>query len=117
MAIFDSQAKEEVLVSLIELFVKRAGRNKYLFFQHDESAFDPLYQTLHRHYDKPCLLEELFKHGCSQQCHFLSHQGSDGLEQVSPLLWVLCHGNHNIKSQIVDILLKYKGQSSGSFPV
>ena len=109
MAIFESHASEEHLISLSKLFFERSKSRKHLYFgQDDDPLTSPLYQTLHRHSDKPLLLKHLLDSGCPPDSRFLWEFSSDfGAEETSPLLWLLCQAqaDQQTDKRTVDILL------------
>ena len=111
MSIFESDAEEQVLVQMAAKFLKYSNRTKHIYFEQDEPMNNALYQTLHRHPDKPGLLKELFDNGCSSESRFSwKFNDSDGTEHTSPLLWLLCQGNEGTDVGIVDMLLERGGK-------
>lgn len=113
MAIFESGANEENLIRLLQMFLSHAGDGKDMFFQRERGDIvtDVLYQTLHRHGDKPKLLQTLLDNGCRTTSIFTwtfdEHTGS---ENVSELLWLLCQETNVLDSRIIGILLEHEGQ-------
>ena len=57
MAVFESHAPEKNLLSLSKLFLERSESSKRLYFEQDDPLTSPLYQILHRHPEKPLLLQ------------------------------------------------------------
>ncbi|CAD6585238.1 MAG: hypothetical protein ASARMPRED_002104 [Alectoria sarmentosa] len=127
MAIFESHASEEHLISLSKLFFERSKSRKHLYFgQDDDPLTNPLYQTLHRHSDKPLLLQHLLDSGCPPDSRFLWEFSSDiGAEETSPLLWLLCQAqaDQQTDKRTVDILLvrgadpNFRTSGSGNSPL
>ena len=111
IAIFESGAEEQILIMLAQRLFEYSGKAKHIYFRQDETANDPLYQTLHRHGDKPTLLQTLFDNGCRTTSTF-SWVFNDrlGIEETSALLWLLCQETEKLNSQIVRVLLKQAGQ-------
>ena len=56
LAIFESDASEEHLINLSKLFLERPPSGNQLYSGGEDPLTSPLYQTLHRHSDKPMLL-------------------------------------------------------------
>ncbi|KAM0805799.1 hypothetical protein BDR22DRAFT_797658, partial [Usnea florida] len=91
LAIFESEASEEHLINLSKLFLERPPSSNQLYFGGEDLLTSPLYQALHRHSDKPMLLQHLLDSGCPADSHF--HWDFDpniGTEETSALLWLLC---------------------------
>lgn len=110
MAIFESVLEEHALVTLAQRFFKHPSGANHVYFQQNELADNALYQTLHRHGDKPSLLQTLLVNGCRIDFPFLwTFDDSIGTEDTSALLWLLCQGNQSINSLTVDILLERGG--------
>lgn len=111
MAIFESSAEERVLITLAHRFFEHSSKAKHIYFQPDEPANDALYQTLHRHGNKPRLLQTLLNNGCGSESQF-SWKFNDFIsaEQTSALLWLLCQGGEGIDSRTVNILLERGGK-------
>lgn len=110
MAIFESVLEEHALVTLAQKFFKHSGGANHVYFQQNELADNALYQTLHRHGDKPSLLQMLLDNGCRIDFPFLwTFDDSIGTEDTSALLWLLCQGNQSINSLSVDTLLARGG--------
>lgn len=121
MAIFESHAPEEQLISLSKLFLERSKSRKHLYFGQDDPLTNPLYQTLHRHSDKPMLLQHLLDSGCPPDSRFLwEFDPVFGLEETSALLWLLCQAQPDQQTDkgTVEILLEREGdpnfRTSGS---
>ena len=111
MAIFESRADEDVLISLVQRFTKHCGRGRSMYFHGQDIAITALYQALHRHGEKARLLEELFENGCDQQTTFpWTFIQFYGPEQASPLLWFLCQGDGGNGAATLDLLLRYNGK-------
>ena len=111
MAIFESHAPEEHLINLSKMFLGRSKSRQHLCFGQDDPF--PLYQTLHRHSDKPLLLQHLLDNGCSPHSRFLwEFNPVIGLEETSALLWLLCQvqADQQIDKRTVEILLERRGQ-------
>ena len=91
MAIFESHAPEENLISLSKLLLEGLESRKHTFFRQDDPSKSPLYQTLHRLPDKPLLLQHLLDSGCPPGSRFLWEFTPEfGVEETSALLWLLC---------------------------
>lgn len=121
MAIFESHAPEEQLISLSKLFLERSESRKHLYFEKDDPLTSPLYQTLHRHPDKPLLLQHLLDSGCPPDSLFLWEFNPEaGAEDTSALLWLLCQSQADQRTDIrmIEILLERGAdpnfQTSGS---
>lgn len=115
MAIFESHAPEEHLISLSKLFLERSKSREHLYFGQDDPLRNPLYQTLHRHSDKPKLLQHLLDSGCPSDFRFLWEFDPDfGPEETSALLWLLCQAQADQQTNraTVEILLERKGRHS-----
>ena len=114
MCIFESTASERNLIKMAQCFFDYAKEGKRIYFEQNGPLEDPLYQTLHRHGEKPDLLQMLLDNGCGTESLFswiFPSQSSP--EEVSPLLWLLCQGDDNIESRTVKILL----DRGGSLPI
>lgn len=110
MAIFESDVEEQVLITLAQKFFDHSNGANDVYFRHNEPAENALYQTLHRHGDKPSLLQMLLVNGCGIDSQFSwTFDDSIGTEDTSALLWLLCQGNQSINSVTVDILLERGG--------
>lgn len=113
MAIFESSVEEQVLISLAQRFFKYSSGANNVYFRHEEPADDALYQILHRHGDKPTLLQTLLDNGCRIDSRFSwKFNDSVGAEDTSALLWLLCQGRQSIDSLTVHILLERGGTHS-----
>ena len=111
MCIFESDAQERVLIELVRRYFAHSNGMNQIYFRPDETMNDALYQTLHRHGDKPGLLRELFEGGCRSDSLFpWEFNSSYGAEETSALLWLLCQGKEGIDIHIVDILLEKGGK-------
>ena len=119
MAIFESDAPEEDLISLSKLFLERSKSRKDLYFgQGDDPLTSPLYQTLHRHSGKPLLLQHLLDSGCPPDSRFFWEFDPEfGAEETSALLWLLCQAqaDQQINKHTVEILLE-RGGGNNQFP-
>ncbi|KAL8777842.1 MAG: hypothetical protein Q9213_007686 [Squamulea squamosa] len=108
MSIFESQAEEQVLIEMVREFFTCPSAGTKTYFQHHEAPNDALYQVLHRHDDKPSLLEELLANGCDSGSQFpWKFSDSYGDEDTSALLWLLCQGNEGLDTHLVNVLLKH----------
>ena len=113
MAIFESHAPEENLISLSKLFLERSKSKRHFYFGQDDALASPLYQTLHRHSGKPLLLQYLLDNGCPPDSRFLWEFNPDsGAEDSSALLWLLCQAQagQQTDKRTVEILLKHGGE-------
>ena len=91
LAIFESEASEEHLINLSKLFLERPPSSNQLYFGGEDHLASPLYQALHRHSDKPMLLQHLLDSGCPADSHFVwEFDTAIGAEETSALLWLLC---------------------------
>ncbi|KAL9104386.1 MAG: hypothetical protein Q9163_000644 [Psora crenata] len=124
MAIFESGAEELTLIALAHRFFDHSGRARHIYFRPDEPANDALYQTLHRHGNKPSLLQTLFDNGCGSETRLSwEFYGSYGAEQTSALLWLLCQGHESIDSRTLNIFLErgadpnFRTSKSGTTPL
>ena len=111
MAIFEYGCEEHILIKLAHKFFRHSNGVNDVYLHHNESADSALYQTLHRHSDKPNLLQTLLDNGCGSDERF-SWQFNDsiGAEDTSALLWLLCQGHQSIDELTVDILLRQGGR-------
>ena len=110
IAIFDSEKEERTLILLAKRFFEHSQRAKHIYFRPDELSDDPLYQTLHRHGDKPDLLQTLFANGCGTESRFSwIFRQKIGPEPTSALLWLLCQGDEGVHSRTVKLLLDRGG--------
>lgn len=111
MSIFESDAEEEILIDMARAFFACPQAKPEIYFQQDELTNDALYQLLHRHNDKPKLLQELFANGCRSDSRFpWKFNDSYGAEDTSALLWLLCQGDERIDVGLIDILLIHGGE-------
>ena len=113
MHIFDAYAPEEQLISLSKLFLDRPGSSKHIYFEQDVPLMSPLYQTLHRHPDKPLLLQHLLDSGCPPDSLFpWEFNPESGAEETSALLWLLCQSQADQQTdvRVVEILLQRGGR-------
>ena len=110
MTIFESDASEENLIKLALRFFDHSKEVKGIYFEESDPLDNPLYQTLHRHGDKPNLLQILFDNGCRAESRFSwIFQPRIGAEGVSALLWFLCQGDKSVEGRTVKILLDRGG--------
>lgn len=110
MAIFETDLEEHVLVTLAQRFFQHSNGANLVYFRHEEPADNALYQLLHRHGDKPSLLQTLLGNGCGIDSRFSwTFDDSIGTEDTSALLWLLCQGNQSINSLTVNALLERGG--------
>ena len=112
MAVFESNASEESLISMSQLFLERPGSRKQLYFGQDDPLTSPLYQTLHRHSEKPLLLQYLLDSGCPSDSRFLwEFNSAIGAEETSALLWLLCQAQEDQQTSMraVEILVERGG--------
>lgn len=110
IAIFEADVEEHVLVTLAQRFFQHSKGANHVYFRHDEPADNALYQLLHRHGDKPSLLQTLLVNGCRIDSRFSwTFADSIGTEDTSALLWLLCQGNQSINSLTINTLLERGG--------
>ena len=112
MAIFESHAPEEHLIDMSKLFLEHSDSGKHVYFGQEDPLTSPLYQTLHRHSDKPLLLQHLLDSGCSPDSRFSWEFSPEfGREETSSLLWLLCQAqaDQQIDNRTVEILLERGG--------
>ena len=112
MAVFESGASEERLISMSKLFLERPGSRDKLYFGKDDPLTSPLYQTLHRHAEKPLLLQYLLDSGCPSDSRFAWEFNPEiGAEETSALLWLLCQaqGDQQTSMHAVQLLLERGG--------
>ena len=110
MAIFEADVEEHVLVTLAQRFFHHSKGATHVYFRHDEPADNALYQLLHRHGDKPSLLQTLLANGCGIESRFSwTFADSIGTEDTSALLWLLCQGYQSISSLTINTLLERGG--------
>ena len=112
MSVFESDAGERSLIKMTQLFFQYSKEAKKKYFQQDDPSMNPLYQTLHRHGDKPELLQTLLYNGCRLEYRFpWEFIPGTGAEETSPLLWLLCQGGECTDAHTVKILLQSRGLS------
>lgn len=113
IAVFESEASTETsLVTTLQLFFEHSKGQKWIYFRGNEPSKNPLYQCLHRHADKPLLLQCLFDNGCRRDVTIpWIFSDSYGEEETSALLWLLCQDNR-ADGRIVRTLLERGGKSS-----
>lgn len=110
MAIFESDVEEPVLITLAQRFFAHSNGANHVYFRHHEPADNALYQTLHRHSDKPALLQMLLANGCETDSQFSwTFDNSIGPEDASALLWLLCQGNQSTNNLTLNTLLERGG--------
>lgn len=110
MSIFESDVEEASLVSMTQTFFDHSPEEKYMYFRQDNPLNDPLYQTLHRHSDKPIMLQTLLDNGCETDSKFSwIFDAQLGAEETSPLLWLLCQDDERIDERTVKFLLNSGG--------
>lgn len=111
MSIFDCVAGEQILIKLARRFFAHSRKKKHICLRQGETMNDPLYQALHRHGDKPGLLQELLDNGCGSESRFpWAFNDAHNAEQTSPLLWLLCQGREGIDTRVVNMLLERGGE-------
>lgn len=110
MSIFESDACEENLIRMAHTFFNYSKEAKHIYFEQHDILDDPLYQTLHRHGDKPDLLQALLDNGCRAESRFSwIFRPEIGAEETSALLWLLCQKDKSVESRTVRILLDRGG--------
>lgn len=111
-SILESDVAENSLLAMVDLFMKHSGDRKFIYFEEDEHSRTPLYLVLHRHPDKPNLLQCLLGNGCPADARFpWSFTSDHGVEEVSALLWLLCQADPKLDTGIMEMLLKQGGKS------
>lgn len=109
-SLLESDLAENSLLAMVDLFMKHSGHRKFIYFEEDEPSRTPLYLVLHRHPDKPNLLQYLLGNGCPADARFTwSFTPDHGVEEVSALLWLLCQVDPKLETGIVRLLLKHGG--------
>lgn len=117
ISIFESDASEETLVRVVQLFFEHSKGPDQISFERDDPYQNPLYQCLHRHADKPELLECLLHNGCRPDCEFSwIFSPEHGEEKTSALLWLLCQDGQADR-RVVKSLLDYGGKYKVSSPI
>lgn len=107
ISIFESDASEETLVKVVQLFFEHSKGPDQISFERDDPSKNPLYQCLHRHADKPELLQCLLRNGCRPDCQFSwIFSPEHGEEKTSALLWLLCQDGPADR-RVVQSLLDY----------
>ena len=106
----EAETQEMPLLNMIKVFLEYSKEEKHIYFAQQDPFRDPFYQLLHRHPDKPELLQFLLENGCTTNTPFkwqfhLEH----GLEEVSGLLWLLCQADQRTDRRTVKILLDHGG--------
>lgn len=110
MSIFESDACEENLIMMAHEFFNYSKEAKHIYFEQRDFLNNPLYQTLHRHGDKPDLLQVLLDNGCRADSRFSwIFRPEIGAEETSALLWLLCQGDKSFEGRTVKILLDRGG--------
>ncbi len=118
MSIFESGAEEQILIDMARAFFACPYAKPGIYFEQDELTNDALYQILHRHNDKPQLLQELLANGCRSDTRFpWVFNDSYGPENTSALLWLLCQGDERIDVDLIDILLEHGGEWCNTYLV
>ena len=111
-SLLETDAAENSLLAMVDLFMKQSGDRKFIYFEEDEPSRNPLYIVLHRHPDKLNLLQALLGNGCPADARFTwSFTPDDGVEEVSALLWLLCQADPKLDTGIIEVLLKHGGKS------
>lgn len=111
LGIFESDSDELTLIDMARSFFQHRPEHCVILFDDGIFAQDSLYQCLHRHADKPDLLQWLLDNGCPADQRF-EWQLDDrhGREEVSPLLWLLCQGDKRTKQRTIAILAANEGK-------
>ena len=118
ISIFESRVDEAALLSLVNIFFQHSGESKSIYFKDNDSEGSPLYQTLHRHPDKPMLLQCLLSNGCPADILFpWEFREGYGQEETSALLWVLALADPFTHRLVIEILLEHGGKQIDGSPL
>ena len=113
MSALESNAGEAALIKMVEIFLEHSNETKHIYFGRDDPFRNPFYQVLHRHADKPGLLQYLLDNGCRTDAQFSwQFTPEHGVEQTSGLLWLLYQADQMTDSRTIKILLERGGESS-----
>jgi Ankyrin repeats (3 copies) len=111
LGIFESDGDELTLINKAQSFIQNCPEHCVILFHDGIFARDSFYQCLHRHADKPDLLQWLLDNGCPADQRF-EWQLNDrhGSEEVSPLLWLLCQDDERTNQRTIAILAGNEGK-------
>ena len=106
----EAETQEMPLMNMIKVFLEYSKEEKYIYFAQQDPFRNPFYQLLHRHPDKPELLQLLLDNGCPTNTPFKwQFRSEHGPEEVSGLLWLLCQADQRTDRRTVKILLGHGG--------
>jgi hypothetical protein len=111
LGIFESESDELTLINMAQSFFQHCPKDCVILFHDQAFAQHSLYQYLHRHADKPDLLQWLLDNGCPASQRF-EWQLDDrhGREEVSPLLWLLCQKDKRTNQRTIATLAANHGK-------
>ena len=109
--VFLSKASESCLIDMFKTVRSHLPGSIDDYFSQEDSMDSPLYQTLHRHSDKPGLLATLLENGVTTKIEFRWELISEiGTENVSPLIWLLCQDDSKANQRTMNLLLRHGGE-------
>ena len=110
-SIFLSDASESCLIDMFKAIRSHLPGSIDDYFNQQDPMDSPLYQTLHRHSDKPGLLATLLENGVTTEIEFRWELISElGTENVSPLIWLLCQDDSRANQRTMNLLLRHGGE-------
>ena len=110
-SIFLSDASESCLIDMFKAIRRHLPSSIDELFNQEDSMDSPLYQTLHRHSDKPELLATLLENGVTTETEFQWKLTPEvGTENVSPLIWLLCQDDTRVNQRTIKLLLEQGGK-------
>ena len=141
LALFESDALESCLIEMVKVFLDHVQDIGTASLFWGKSLDSPIYQTLHRHPDKPSLLATLLLNGGDIEpdipWQFMLHEPEaadeierfrnltgceadeedENVEHVSPLIWILCQDDPRLEPSTIEVLLDNGGRSAFFFNV
>ena len=106
----ETKTKEAPLMNMLKVFLEYSKEENHVYYAHRDPFRNPFYQVLHRHPDKPELLQYLLDNGCPTDTPFeWQFTPEHGPEEVSGLLWLLCQADNRTDRRTVKILLDHGG--------
>lgn len=110
-SIFLSDASESCLIDMFKAIRSHLPGSIDDHFNQEDLLDSILYQTLHRHPDKPGLLATLLENGVTTEIEFRWELIPEiGTEDVSPLIWLLCQDDSRTNQHAFELLLGHGGE-------